>query len=109
MALLSATVRPFSSLSTGTVPAGFSARNSSRRSHTFSSRSSKGMRFSARARRTFPRIGRERQVVEDSHGIRYAIGGCGREYGQAKTVAGPTGPSARGCPAGQSAPPAPAA
>ena len=36
----------------GTVQAGFIARNSSRRSHTLSTRRSKGMRFSASARRT---------------------------------------------------------
>ena len=48
-----AAIRTAMAASTGTVPAGFSSRNSDRRSQTFSTRNSKGMRFSARAKRTF--------------------------------------------------------
>ncbi len=52
MAVASASTLPSGSTSTGTSPAGLSARNSGRRSHTFSTFIENSRPFSASATRT---------------------------------------------------------
>ena len=67
MASASASTVPSGSISTGTSPAGLSARNSGRRSHAFSTFMVKSSAFSCRMTRILREARRQPEMIEDAH------------------------------------------